>query len=52
AGLAVGFWPDTEALKENWHVHSTWEPNMDDTRRKNLYASWKKAVQKSLAWKE
>ena len=21
AGLAVGFWPDTDALKENWHVH-------------------------------
>ncbi len=52
AGLAVGFWPDTGALKENWHVHSTWEPNMDDTRRRDLSAGWKKAVQKSLAWKE
>ncbi len=33
AGLAVGFWPDTAALKENWHVHSTWEPDMADTKR-------------------
>ena len=52
AGLAVGFWPDTAALKENWHAHSTWTPDMDDARRTKLYAGWKKAVQKTLAWKE
>ncbi|MBU0970079.1 MAG: glycerol kinase GlpK [Proteobacteria bacterium] len=52
AGLAVGFWPDTNALKENWHVHSTWEPDMEEPQRKALYAGWKKAVQRTLAWKE
>jgi glycerol kinase len=52
AGLAVGFWPDTAALKENWHVHSTREPGMADDKRKKLYSGWKKAVEKSLAWKE
>ncbi|OQY49989.1 MAG: glycerol kinase [Desulfobacteraceae bacterium 4572_89] len=52
AGLAVGFWPDTDALKENWHVHSTWEPDMDDLKRKSLYQGWKKAVKKTFGWKE
>jgi glycerol kinase len=52
AGLAVGFWPDTTALKKNWHVHSTWDPDMTDTQRKKLYTGWKKAVQKTLTWKE
>lgn len=50
AGLAVGFWPDTQALKENWHVHSTWEPDMDTGRRDSLYRGWKKAVEKTFGW--
>jgi glycerol kinase len=52
AGLAVGFWPDTDALKENWHVHSTWEPDMDNLKRETLYRGWKKAVEKTFGWKE
>jgi glycerol kinase len=51
AGLAVGFWPDTRSLKKNWQVHTTWEPDMDSLRRSQLYANWKKAVEKSFAWK-
>ena len=51
AGLAVGFWPDTQSLKKNWQVHTTWEPCMDSSRRSQLYAGWKKAVEKSFAWK-
>ena len=50
AGLAVGFWPDTHALRKNWHVHSTWEPAMDETRRNALYKGWKKAVDRTLGW--
>lgn len=51
AGLAVGFWPDTDALKENWHVHTTWQPDMEASRRAELFAGWKKAVEKTFAWK-
>ncbi|MCG8686452.1 MAG: glycerol kinase GlpK [Desulfobacterales bacterium] len=52
AGLAVGFWPDTDSLKENWHVHSTWEPTMEASQRETLYKGWKKAVDRTFAWKE
>ena len=50
AGLAVGFWPDTDSLKEKWQAHTTWYPHMDDTRRTRLYDSWQKAVKTSLGW--
>ncbi len=29
AGLAVGFWKNTDELRENWGVDKTWEPKMD-----------------------
>ena len=30
AGLAVGFWPDTDALRANWHKAAEWLPQMDE----------------------
>ena len=29
AGLAVGYWPDLEGLRSNWHRAGQWLPNMD-----------------------
>lgn len=52
AGLAVGFWPDTSSLKENWQVHSTWTPQMAPEQRDTFYKGWKKAVDRTLGWKE
>ncbi|SLM30098.1 glycerol kinase [Desulfamplus magnetovallimortis] len=50
AGLAVGFWKGTEDLKANWSIHSTWTPDMYDSVRKEKYAGWKKAVDRTLDW--
>ena len=50
AGLAVGFWEDHQALRENWQVDRTWQPQMDQERRKKLYRGWKKAVTRSFDW--
>ncbi len=52
AGLAVGFWDDVEALRENWNVSRTWRPQMDDERRAALYEGWKKAVTRTFDWVE
>ena len=52
AGLAVGFWPGTEALRENWGVDRTFEPAMDVAQRETLYDGWKKAVTRTLDWVE
>jgi glycerol kinase len=50
AGLAVGFWPDTAALKQNWAMQRRYEPKMTLTERDRLLASWKRAVDKSRGW--
>jgi glycerol-3-phosphate dehydrogenase len=33
AGLAVGFWSDTEELKANWNEDERWTPQWDDAQR-------------------
>ena len=33
AGLAVGYWPDLEGLRRNWHRAAQWLPAMDPARR-------------------
>ena len=52
AGLAVGFWKDTDELRENWNEARRWEPEWDDAQRDKGYAGWKKAVSKTLDWVE
>jgi glycerol kinase len=50
AGLAVGYWQDTSALRANWAAGKDWEPGMNETLRATHYRSWKKAVQRSFDW--
>lgn len=52
AGLAVGFWKNTEELKNNWSIAHTWNPDMEEDKRERFYAGWKKAVTKSYDWVE
>ncbi len=52
AGLAIGFWDDVEALRENWNVAQTWRPKMDAETRAELYEGWKKAVTRTFNWVE
>ena len=50
AGLAVGFWKDTDELRENWNEDKRWEPQWSDEQRSKGYAQWQKAVQRTLDW--
>ncbi len=52
AGLAVGFWKDTEELKKNWAVGKTWKPTMVAETRELLMHGWKKAVKRTIDWVE
>ncbi len=52
AGLAVGFWSREEDLRANWGKDKEWTPQMDTAQREQLYASWKKAVTRTLDWVE
>jgi len=50
AGLAVGVWPDTAALRANWHEAARWTPQWDAPRRADGYARWRRAVDRTLDW--
>jgi glycerol kinase len=50
AGLAVGFWPDTDALRANWHKAAEWLPQMDEAQRERGYRKWRKAVTRAMDW--
>ena len=52
AGLAVGFWRDTDELRQHWHESRRWEPQQSEEVRAKGYAGWKKAVQRTLDWVE
>ena len=52
AGLAVGYWPDIETLRANWHKAAEWNPRMEPAVRDREYHNWNKAVQRTLGWVE
>ena len=50
AGLAVGFWKNTDEMRANWGIDKTWQPAASDRARTKLYAEWKKAVTRTFDW--
>ena len=50
AGLAVGFWKDTDELRANWNESKRWNPEWSEEQRTAGYAGWKKAVDRTLEW--
>ncbi|HET6298701.1 MAG TPA: glycerol kinase GlpK [Kribbella sp.] len=50
AGLAVGFWNNTDELVQNWNEDKRWEPQWNDEQRAEGYKGWEKAVQRTLDW--
>ncbi|AKS31475.1 glycerol kinase GlpK [Mycolicibacterium goodii] len=52
AGLAVGFWRNTDELRENWNESHRWSPQWSEEQRTTGYAGWRKAVERTLDWVE
>jgi glycerol kinase len=50
AGLGVGFWKDPDELARSTGDGRLFEPQLDAGRRDELYAGWKRAVERSLDW--
>ena len=51
AGLGCGFWKDTDELQHMFEVGQRFEPEMDDSRRDQLYAGWEEAVKATRTFK-
>jgi glycerol kinase len=52
AGLAVGYWTDTDDLRKNWAMDRRIEPDMTTDERNQLLGRWHRAVEKSRGWIE
>jgi glycerol kinase len=52
AGLATGFWKNTDELSLNWQKDKEWLPDMTESIRQVQYAKWKKAVTRTFDWAE
>lgn len=50
AGLAAGYWESRAHILENWQIDRKFEPDMKETRRKELLEGWEKAVRCTLGW--
>jgi glycerol kinase len=50
AGLAVGFWKNTDELKKQWKQSRRWNSTTTAENRNKGYAEWKKAIERTLNW--
>lgn len=50
AGLAVGFWKNTDELKKQWKQSRRWSATTSVEDRASGYAGWKKAIERTLNW--
>lgn len=51
AGLATGFWSSQEEIKEYWEKDATFNPEMDEDLREDLYLGWQNAVEATKVFK-
>jgi glycerol kinase len=52
AGLAVGFWKNTDEMRANWRMGQTWEANIASEASTTLFQMWQKAVTRTFDWVE
>ena len=50
AGLAVGFWKNTDEIKKQWQVDREFSPSMNQEKRADLIGGWKRAVTAAISW--
>lgn len=52
AGLAVGFWKDTDQIVAQWRADARFEPQKSANWRSERVAGWRKAVARTRHWEE
>jgi glycerol kinase len=50
AGLAVGFWKDTEEIEHQWQLDRAFMPEMPTEEVDKLLKGWKRAVGAAISW--
>jgi glycerol kinase len=50
AGLAVGYWPNQEAIATQWAVDRRFTPAIQGSERQSRRARWKRALERARNW--
>jgi glycerol kinase len=50
AGLAIGFWKDTNEIENYWEAEKTFTPIMEEGKRQKEIDQWKKAIKAAQVW--
>ncbi len=50
AGLATGFWKDTEEIRQQWQPEKQFEPAMPDSQVMTIKRKWADAVKRAKSW--
>lgn len=50
AGIGVGYWKNSEEIKNNWALEHTFLPKQEEDWRKEVRKGWKKAVSCAGGW--
>jgi glycerol kinase len=48
AGLAVGYWKNSDDIENNWSAEKKFKPRMNSIEVKKLYSGWKYAINRAL----
>lgn len=46
AGLATGYYKDTNEIKENWQLRDRFSPKIDNDKREKLINGWKESIER------
>lgn len=52
AGLAVGYWANTDEIRKNWAVDRSFQPKLSEDARAARLKGWKKAVASITLWEK
>jgi glycerol kinase len=52
AGLAVGYWKNTDDIQQQWQIDRDFLPAIKEERRNELLKGWQRAVKAAVAWAE
>lgn len=50
AGLAAGVWGGLDELRQQWRADQVFTPGWDESRRRDGYSGWQRAIEKAKDW--
>lgn len=50
AGLAVGYWPNQDAIASQWQMDRVFQPKIGSQEREKVRSTWRRALERAKQW--